>query len=40
MSEHDMNNESITILLIDDDEDDYVITRNLLAKIEGGNFSL
>jgi signal transduction histidine kinase len=32
--------DSIRILLIDDDEDDYVITRNLLAKVEGASFDL
>ena len=35
-----MNTEGIKILLIDDDEDDYVITRKLLAKIENGSFHL
>ncbi len=35
-----MNTKSVKILLVDDDEDDYVITRNLLASIEGGNFDL
>jgi two-component system, sensor histidine kinase and response regulator len=35
-----MNNQIIKVLFIDDDEDDYVITRNLLAKIEGGNFHM
>ena len=32
--------ECIKVLLIDDDEDDYVITRDLLAEIEGELFSL
>ena len=35
-----MDNLAIKILLIDDDEDDYVITRTLLSKIDGGNFNL
>jgi two-component system sensor histidine kinase/response regulator len=35
-----VNNEPVKVLVIDDDQDDYVITRNLLAKIEGGNFHL
>lgn len=35
-----VNSESIRVLIIDDDEDDYVITRNLLAKIEGQNYQL
>lgn len=30
----------IRVLLIDDDEDDYVITRDLLAEIDGGQFML
>jgi PAS domain S-box-containing protein len=35
-----VNSQTTKVLLIEDDEDDYVITRNLLAKIEGGNFDL
>ena len=35
-----MSSQSVRVLLVDDDEDDYVITRNLLAKIEGGDFHL
>ncbi len=35
-----MNTESIKILLVDDDEEDYIITSNLLAKIEGVNFQI
>ncbi|MEP7342450.1 MAG: PAS domain S-box protein, partial [Acidobacteriota bacterium] len=35
-----MNSEAIKVLLVDDDEEDYIITRNLLAKIEGGNFQI
>jgi PAS domain S-box-containing protein len=36
----ELNSESIKILLVDDDEEDYIITRNLLTKIEDGNFHL
>jgi two-component system, sensor histidine kinase and response regulator len=32
--------QSVKVLLIEDDEDDYVIARNLLAKTEGGNYHL
>lgn len=35
-----MNNQSIRVLLIDDDEEDYVITRNMFEKIEGQTFQL
>lgn len=35
-----MNSQTVKVLLVEDDEDDYVITRNLLAKIESGNFDL
>jgi two-component system, sensor histidine kinase and response regulator len=35
-----VNSKRVKILLVDDDEDDYVITRNLLANVEGGNFDL
>jgi len=35
-----LSTQAIRILLVDDDEDDYMITRGLLAKIEGGNFDL
>lgn len=35
-----MNNQSIRVLLIEDDEEDYVITRNLFEKIEGQSFQL
>jgi PAS domain-containing protein len=38
--EHKVNSESIKVLLVDDDEDDYVITRNMFAKIEGQRFHL
>lgn len=30
----------VRVLLVDDDEDDYVIARDLLSEIEGGRFSL
>jgi len=35
-----LKDQSVRVLLIDDDEDDYVITRNLLRKIDGGSFDL
>ncbi len=35
-----MNKQSFKILLVDDDVDDYMITRNLLANVGGGNFQL
>jgi two-component system cell cycle sensor histidine kinase/response regulator CckA len=35
-----VNNEPIKVLLIEDDEDDYVITRNMFAKIEEQSFQL
>lgn len=35
-----MDRHSIKILLIDDDEDDYLITRDLLSEIEGKRFKL
>ena len=35
-----MNNQSIKVLLIEDDEEDYVITRNMFDKIEGQSFQL
>ncbi|HEY9750603.1 MAG TPA: PAS domain S-box protein, partial [Allocoleopsis sp.] len=30
----------IQVLLVEDDEDDYILTRSLLSEIEGGDFSL
>ncbi|HEY9859025.1 MAG TPA: EAL domain-containing protein [Candidatus Obscuribacterales bacterium] len=30
----------IKVLLVEDDEDDYILTRSLLSEIEGGTFSL
>ena len=35
-----MQKENIKILLVDDDEDDYIITRDLLADIKTADFSL
>lgn len=35
-----MNQETIRILLVDDDEDDYVITRDLLAEVREVNYEM
>src|SRR5919109_2068230 len=35
-----MDNQGLRILLVDDDEDDYLITRDLLSEIKGGKFKL
>lgn len=35
-----MDKDQLSILLIDNDEDDYILTRRLLAEIEGLNFNL
>ena len=35
-----MSEVSIRVLLVEDDEDDYIITRNLLAKTQSGNYQL
>ena len=35
-----MNERHIKVLLIDDDEDDYVMTRDLLSEIKGGGYHL
>lgn len=35
-----MNNEPIKVLLIEDDEDDYILTRHLLAEVKGGKYAL
>ncbi|HDH06638.1 MAG TPA: EAL domain-containing protein [Nitrospirae bacterium] len=35
-----MNKERIKILLIDDDEDDYVLTRDLLSEVKGRDYNL
>ncbi len=36
----ELNNESLRVLLIDDDQDDFVLTRDLLADIPSGRFHL
>ena len=35
-----MNSEPIKVLLIEDDEDDYILTRELLAEVKGGKYAL
>ena len=35
-----MKSESIRVLLIEDDEDDYILTRELLAEVKGGKYTL
>lgn len=35
-----MDDNSIKVLLVDDDENDYILIRNLLAKVEGIRFEL
>ena len=35
-----MENQSLNVLLIDDDEDDYIITSDLFSEIEGTEFLL
>ncbi len=35
-----MKSEAIKVLLIDDDEDDYILTRELLAEVNDGNYAL
>ena len=35
-----MNDQPINLLLVDDDEDDYVIIRDLLSEIDWANFEL
>jgi len=40
ISEYEANSQPLKILLIDDDERDYVLTGHLLGKIEGGSFDL
>ena len=34
-----MNNKMLQILIVDDDEDDYLITQDLLDDIEGSRFA-
>jgi len=38
--ETDMDNDAIRVLLVDDDEDDYVLTRDLFYEIDGASFEL
>src|ERR1700738_4049219 len=35
-----MKSETIKVLLIDDDEDDYLLTRELLSQVKGGKYAL
>jgi signal transduction histidine kinase len=35
-----MNSKTIKVLLIEDDEDDYILTRELLSEVKGGKYSL
>ncbi|MDX6501562.1 MAG: two-component system, sensor histidine kinase and response regulator [Blastocatellia bacterium] len=35
-----MKNETIKVLLIEDDEDDYMLTRELLTEVKGGKYAL
>jgi signal transduction histidine kinase/HPt (histidine-containing phosphotransfer) domain-containing protein len=35
-----MKSETIKVLLIDDDEDDYILTRELLSEVRDGNYAL
>jgi signal transduction histidine kinase len=35
-----MNSGTIKVLLIEDDEDDYILTRELLSEVQGGKYSL
>ena len=35
-----MHKEQVPVLLVDDDEDDYIIIRDLISKIDGAHFSL
>jgi signal transduction histidine kinase/HPt (histidine-containing phosphotransfer) domain-containing protein len=36
----EMKSEKIKVLLIEDDEDDYVLTRELLSEVKGANYAL
>lgn len=36
----EMKTDTIKVLLIEDDEDDYILTRELLAEVKGGNYAL
>lgn len=35
-----MHNRPVRVLLVEDDEDDYVLTRDLLSKVEGKRYEL
>src|SRR5438128_2356347 len=35
-----MQDKMIKVLLVDDDEDDYILTRDLLSEIKGANYIL
>ena len=35
-----MKSETIKVLLVDDDEDDYILTRELLSEVKGGKYAL
>ena len=35
-----MKSETIKVLLIDDDEDDYIITREVLSEVKVGKYAL
>lgn len=35
-----MSSLATTIILVEDDEDDYILTRDLLEQIRGGHFEL
>jgi diguanylate cyclase (GGDEF)-like protein len=39
-SEYNVDKEFIKVLLVEDDEDDYIMTRDLLSEITGENFEL
>src|SRR6202049_1300383 len=36
----EMKSEAIKVLLIEDDEDDYILTRELLSEVKGGDYAL
>jgi signal transduction histidine kinase len=36
----EMNGETIKVLLIEDDEDDFILTRDLLSEVKGGKYAL
>ena len=36
----EMKSETIKVLLIEDDEDDYILTRELLSEVKGGKYAL